>query len=362
MKKRIYLDSNASTPLDPLIVQTIYDTLGQSILNPSSLHIYGQEAKGLLDKARRIIADYFEVKASQVIFTSSGTESMNMLIRSYLAKGGEVVSSLSEHSAVYNLLQNYKTHAVSPGKRGAPLPAQVEQAITPQTSLICLMAVNNETGVKTDIEAVGKIALERKIPFIVDGVAWLGKENIKIPKGVDAMGFSGHKIHAPPGVGFVIVQNQHKLSPLILGGAQEFNRRAGTENLLGIAALGRAIELIDPSSFSRMAHLRDTFESRLKEHFPGLVVNGEGERISNTSNLLFPGIDGETFLIKLDQAGIQASLGSACSSGAIEPSRVLISMGLSYKEAKRSLRFSFNRFNTENDVEEAISRIKTLIP
>ncbi|MFN4174779.1 MAG: cysteine desulfurase family protein, partial [Parachlamydiaceae bacterium] len=199
----------------------------------------------------------------------------------------------------------------------------------------------------TDIHA---IAESIKVPFVVDGVQWLGKEKMSLPKNLFGIGFSGHKIHAPPGIGFAIVKQP--MSPSIIGGAQEFGKRGGTENMIGIAALKRAIEIMDyPDSAPR-----DTFESMLIEKLP-VKINGKN-RVATTSNITFANTDGETLLIKLDQAGVAASLGSACSSGAIEPSRVLLSMGLSYKEAKSSLRFSFSRMNT---IEEAKRAAKIVI-
>ena len=349
----IYLDNNASTPIDPRVADAIKEELAFQIDNPSSLHQYGQGAKIRLEKARRQIADTFGVKNTEVIFTSSGTESLNLLIRGALkGKKGHIITSQAEHPAVFNLIKSldYDTTYLTPDSNGIITSEDVTKAIRPDTLLVALMAVNNETGVKTDIHAIADAI---KVPLIVDGVQWLGKEKIALPKNLFGIGFSGHKIHAPPGIGFAIIKQP--IAPTLIGGAQEFGKRGGTENMLGIAALRKAIEILEfPSSAPR-----DAFESILIEKLP-IQINGKN-RVGTTSNITFPNVDGETLLIKLDQAGIAASLGSACSSGAIEPSRVLLAMGLSYKEAKSSLRFSFSRMNTVDEAKRAAQIVIDLI-
>lgn len=347
MTTRIYLDNNASTPLDRYVMQAAQEEMNFLVSNPSSPHQEGQWARGRLDKARRTLASYFKVRPQELLFTSSGTEAMNFLILSAIKmKKGEIVSSSSEHSCVYQLL---KDRPETKFIQGVPTLEKVEAACTPHTALIVLMAVNNETGIKTDIASIAAWAEKRGILFIVDGVAWLGKETIHLPQGIAGIGFSGHKIHAPSGIGCAIFRPPLKPSPLLVGGAQEFGYRAGTENMLGIAAFSKAIELLNENDFEKIKALRDHFEKGLP---PGVIVNGKNyPRISNVSNLLFPNHDGETLLMKLDQAGVSASLGSACSSGALEPSRALLSLGLSYKEAKSSLRFSFSRMNTLEEVD-----------
>jgi cysteine desulfurase len=343
----IYLDNNASTPIDPFVVEAIKNELSNLVNNPSSPHQFGQSAKARLDKARRIIADYFKVKPTEVIFTSSGTEAMNLLIQGLIAnRKGHVVSSEMEHSCVYNLLKersDLETTFVKPDYTGTISIESVLEAVRPDTLLVALMAVNNETGTKTDIAA---IASKLKIPFVVDGVQWLGKEPIALPPNITGIGFSGHKIHAPGGIGFIIVKG--KIASQIRGGFQEFGKRAGTENMIGISGLAKAIQRIEYPN----QNMRDHFETIVLKALPDARVNG-ANRVGTTSNICFPGIDGESLLIKLDQMGVAASLGSACSSGAIEPSRVLVSMGLSYNDAKSSLRFSFSRMNTLDDAVQA---------
>ena len=368
--KRIYFDNNATAPIDPQVAETIISLLKGPLGNPSSPHAFGQMAKGLLGEARRQIATFLKVKQSQILFTSGGSEGAVSCIHGLLnhKRKVHIITSMIEHAAVYETLEELRQEGaeisyIPIGLKGAIDPEQVALAIKPETQLITVMAVNNETGVMQDISAIAEIAERHAIPLVVDGVAWLGKGPIHIPQGVSAMFFSGHKIHAPQGVGFIYIHPRVKLKPLIHGGSQEFGMRGGTENLLGIAALSKAISLLSQCQEQAIAHmrtLRDHFENALLA-LPGVTLNGIAPRICNVTNLSFENIDGETLLIHLDQAGIAASLGSACSSGSIEPSRILLAMGLSLKQARSSLRFSFSRFNTLEEVETAIQVISQLI-
>lgn len=367
MKKRIYLDNNATTFVDPRVTEAIVQHLKNEMGNPSSVHAYGREARALLQNCRKNIAAYLDVKPQEVIFTSGGTESLNMAIRgcaSSLPKG-HIISSSVEHSCVHSTLlqlqsEGWNVTFLAPGGFGAVSPDSVKEAFRGDTRFIVLMAVNNETGVKTDINAVAAIAQESNIPFIVDGVALLGKESFVIPEGVSAMGFSGHKIHAPSGVGMCFVRTRLKLSPLLIGGEQEYQRRGGSENLTGIVALATAIKLLtDEGSYAikKMASLRDKLEAGILEGVSGASVNGSGPRVCNTTNISFGHLDGEGLLAALDIAGVAVSHGSACSSGALEPSRVLLNMGLPRSAARSSLRLSLSRFTTEADVDEALAII-----
>lgn len=223
--------------------------------------------------------------------------------------------------------------------------------------------MNNETGVKHDLNAIGQIALEAGIPLIVDGVAWLGKELFSIHPGISGIGFSGHKIHAPKGIGFAFVRSNLKLSPLMMGAPQEYFLRAGTENLAGIVGLAKAIEILKtelPAATERMALLRDRLEAGLLVKANPVVVNGMGPRICNTCNLSFPGDLGEDLLIALDMAGIAVSHGSACASGALEPSRILIDMGVPEQIAKSAIRFSLSRDTTAEEIDTAIEIISEI--
>lgn len=222
------------------------------------------------------------------------------------------------------------------------------------------MAVNNETGAKTPWREIADLAESRGIPFIVDGVALIGKEAIApLPKGVTAMAFSGHKFHAPKGVGFFYLKAGVTFNPLIFGGGQEGQKRGGTENFIGILGMKRAIEqLQEAPPFEKLLSLRTHFENKLQADIPGILINGEGERCSNISNIAFDAVDGESLLFNLDLKGIQASHGSACSSGSLEPSRILLAMGYPLSRARSSIRFSFSRLNTTEEVDKLIALLK----
>lgn len=360
----IYLDSNATGLLDPRVIQTLKDAMEEPLGNPSSPHSLGQAAKGRISEARRKVASFMNVAQSQVIFTSGGTEGAHLLIRGFL-KGKphpHIISSNIEHPCVFETLESLEGAKITylpAGLKGSIELSDLEAAITPQTQVICLMAVNNETGVKMDLEGVAEIAKNKKIPLVVDGVAWLGKDTIALPQGVSGIFFSGHKIHAPQGVGFAILRSRANFASEILGGGQEFGLRGGTENQLGIIGLAKAISLLEQQDIPKIKAMRDFFEEEILK-LPGVSVNGTGDRICNTTNLAFEGSDGETFMIALDQKGVLASLGSACSSGSIEPSRILLNMGIPMKKARSSLRFSFSRMNTMEEIKKAVSIIKHL--
>ncbi len=349
----IYLDNNATTAIDPRVFEAMRADSGP--YNPSSVHYFGQAAKKLLGRSRESIAAFFHVKPQELIFTSSATESLNMILRG-LPESGHVITSDVEHSAIFKTLQTLPGFQVSylhAGLRGAVQPEAVAAAITEKTRLIVLTAANNETGVKIDLEAIAAIAKQHKIPFVVDAVALLGKELFQIPEGVSAMVFSGHKLHAPKGIGLTFLRSTLKIKPLITGGDQEFSLRAGTENLSGILGLAKAIELLNVELPAATERMRDLTE-RLLQGLETVVINGEGPRIVNTVNLSFPGVSGEELLMGLDLAGIAVSHGSACSSGALEPSRILINMGIPHSVARSSIRFSLSRNTTQEEIDHAI--------
>ena len=363
----IYLDNNATTPLAQESLEALIKENTEPVGNPSSIHCFGQAAKKRLQSYRDIIATYLAVPSNQIIFTSGGTESMNLLIHGMLENklNVHVITSDVEHACIYKnltMLQKRGTHVsfLQAGLHGSIHPEQVEKAILPSTRMIILSAVNSETGVKTDIDAIARIAEKNGIVFIVDAVALLGKEPFSIPRGVSAMGFSGHKLHAPKGIGFVFVRPELDLYPFITGGNQEFNRRSGTQNLSGIAAMASAVECLYehlPSATEKMTELRDQLEAYLIEQADPVIINGSGKRVCNTSNLCFPGAQGEDLIIALDMRGIAVSHGSACSSGALEPSRILVNMGLSHTLARCSIRISLSRMTTEEEIKLASSLI-----
>ena len=368
--RKIYLDNNGTTPLDPQVIEAMLEVLTPLPLNPSSVHQFGQEAKGYLTRSRDAIAHVLQIKPSELIFTSGGTEALNFLIRGFyaLAPGSNIISSNVEHPAVRLTLADLERVGASvtylpAGLWGAIRPEELEAAITPQTRLITLTAVNNITGVKTDLDQVAAIAEKHQIPLVVDGVQLLGKEPFRIPRGVSGMAFSSHKIHGPQGVGLAMLRSLYKLPPLITGGAQEQGRRGGTENIAGIVGFAKAVQLLQtalPKASETMQKLRDRLIEGLSRTMGNIVVHGQGPRICNTAHIGFPGIDAETLLIQLDLAGVAASHGSACSSGGLEPSPILLQMGIPAHLASSSIRFSLSRFTTQDDIDLTLELIANL--
>jgi cysteine desulfurase len=364
---RLYLDNNATTALDPRVFKAMLAEFSGPPANPSSVHYFGQQAKSLLNSARRSIASFFGSKPEELIFTSGGTESLNLLIRGLFGNRpkGHLITTSIEHLAVYRTIQSLENSGVAitylpVDLWGAPLFEELEKAILPNTNAIILSAANSETGVKLDIEKFAEIAERHEIPLIIDAVALIGKEPLSIPPGVSAIAFSGHKFHAPKGIGGVIARSSLKLTPLLTGGGQEFQRRAGTENLAGILGLAEAFQILREKQreiTQHMRNLRDHLEITLMRELPEITVNGSGPRVANTSNLAFRGIDGESLLIHLDLAGVAASHGSACSSGSLEPSRVLLQMGVDRSVARSSLRFSVSRMNSREEIDSCIERL-----
>ncbi len=366
---KIYLDNNATTKLDSSVLEAMLHELQGPPLNPSSVHFFGREGKKLLRNARETVAKFLDVLPSEIIFTSSGTESMHLLIEGILGSqdSGTILTTKIEHACSYNLLthleaKGFTVSFVEIDQSGAPSLSSIKSKITSDTKLLLFSAVNSETGVKIDLDGVGCIAEINSIPLVIDGVGLLGKEKFSIPTGVIGMGFSAHKFHGPKGIGFAFARSNAKLTPLFFGGNQEQNLRAGTENLAGIIGLAKAIELLESQDeiTSRMKSLRDLLESNLNKSLP-ISINGAGKRVCNTSNICFDGVCGETLLMYLDQSQIAVSLGSACSAGALEASRVLLSMGYSKKHALSSVRFSLSRFTTLEEIEKATTTIITIV-
>lgn len=370
--KRVYLDNNASTFVDPLVIDVIAHTLRTYPGNPSSSHAFGRESRQILTKSREMIAHFLKVRSKEIIFTSGGTEGVNMILQGILrsSEKGHLITSSVEHACVYSLIRVFEENGweitiLNPGLHGAVLPQDVSAAIRPHTKLIALMAVNNETGVKTDIQAISNIAEAQNIPLLVDAVALFGKEIFEIPSGVSAMSFSGHKFHAPKGCGFVYIKSSFKLQPLLIGGEQEYHRRGGTENLADIAGMAEAVKILSktlPEASDRMLNLRQHFEQSLKNTLGDLIhINGTGPRVCNTVNIAFEGIDGESLLAGLDMAGVAASHGSACASGALEPSRILLNMGIPLQRTLGSIRFSLSRYTTKEEIDLSIDAIVRMI-
>lgn len=369
--QRIYLDNNASAPLHPRVLAAIIEELSDLEGNPSSVHHHGQEARKRLTKARDVIAKFLGVLPNEIIFTSGSTESNNMVIRGIVGmeSNGHIITSCVEHSSIAQtagLMKNkgYDVTVLETDTWGIASPESVRAAIRPNTKLIALAAVNNETGVKLDVDAIAAIADQAKIPLLIDGVAWIGKELFTIPQGVSAMSFSGHKFHAPKGIGFTFIRQDLRLEPQITGGSHEYRRRAGTENVPGIIGMATAIQVLKdelPAAQGRMERLRNRLEEGIMSQLDGVTINGDGPRICNTSNVSFEGIEGESLLTGLDIEGVSVSHGSACSAGALEPSRVLMSMGIPKERAQSALRFSLSSMTTEEEIDRAIEIVVGLV-
>lgn len=360
----IYLDNNATTFLDPSINDLLHSINSTLLGNPGSTHRFGQQAKSQLADAQRRCALFFGVKPEEIIFTSGATEALNLLL-SNSPKQGHVITSSLEHSAVLEPLKRCGALVTYldplPGS-GAVTAAQIQAAIQINTSMIVLSAANNETGIKIELNEIAALAQKTGIAFVVDGVSWLGKDRFSLPSGVLAVCFSGHKIHGPLGVGVAIVRKPFKVSPLIVGGGQQRGVRAGTENLPAILGFARALELLDDTWIIQMSTLRNRFEEGILAHLTHVIIHGKNEpRVCNTSNIAFLGVDGETLVMALDLAGVAASHGSACSSGALESSRVLRAMGIESRMARCSLRFSLSRFTTEAEIDQSIAIIKATV-
>ncbi len=369
MNQKIYLDNNSTTQIDLEVLKVI--TNETEPLNPSSIHFYGRKAKKLLLDARNQIANFLKTKSENLIFTSGGTEAVNLAIRGLISPNSNIhiIASKIDHASVYNTLKYFEEKGceityINVGKYGALKPEQIQQSIKENTKLIVISAVNSETGVKTNLEQIARLAKENDIYLVVDGVALLGKELFTIPHGISTMAFSSHKIHGPKGIGLCYVDSKIELIPLFFGGPQEYEKRAGTENLSGILGFAKAVELLNtylPNTTSKMLNLRNYFETTLLNNLEDISINGQGPRICNTSNICFKNVDAQSLLILLDQNNIMASHGFACSSGAMSISRVLLNMQIEPKDARSSIRFSFSRYTTKEELDQAVSIIISLV-
>lgn len=363
----IYLDNNSTTRVDPRAASLYAEALESYWGNPSSIHKPGQAAKTQLTKARRKLAEILGVKPLEVYFTSSATEAANHVLKGFFEDcKGHLITSDVEHPCVYSVAHYLQSRGVEvtflkAGSKGFVSDAQVAEAVKDSTRLVALMAVNNETGVKTPIEAIAALLKSKKIPFFVDGVAWIGKEPVTLPAGVTACSFSGHKFHAPKGIAGLVLRGASP-EPLVHGGPQEFNKRAGTENLAGALALAEALQLaLEKTYWKEMEHLRSLLETLLKEKAAPVHIFGEGERVCNTLSIAFPGSDGESLVMSLDLQGLFVSHGSACSSGSLEPSRVLMNMGADKALARSAIRLSLSRYTTEDEVRQAAEIIASTV-
>jgi cysteine desulfurase len=343
--------------------------------NPSSVHWAARGPKKAIDEARERVGVFLNCAPLEVIFTGSGTEGNNLAIKgtvfSRKAKGNHIITTKVEHPSVvstckYLEREGFEVTWLDVDPSGMIDPDQLKSSITPKTILITIMFANNETGVIFPIKEIGEIAREHKIPFHTDAVQAAGKLPLDVKElNCDLLTVSGHKFYAPKGVGALYVRRGVKIVPLIHGGHHERNRRGGTENVTGIVGLGKACDLAarEMEEYSaRLKMLRDRLEKGLMERIPHTTLNGHPEkRIPNTANLSFEFVEGESLLLNLDMLGIAASSGSACTSGSLEPSHVLIAMGLSPELSHGSVRFSLGRSNTAEDVDYLIEKMPSIV-
>jgi len=365
---RVYMDANATTPLLPEVMEAMRPYWIEHFGNASSIHQQGQRARTAVDQARETLAEFFGCHASEVVFNSGGTEGDNTALFGLLHPGDHLITTSIEHSAVLaaadRLAQDgITTTKVDPLPNGLIDPMDILRAIRPNTRLISVMLANNETGVVQPVEEIGKIAAQTGVFFHIDAVQGAGKIPIDVKRiGCHLLSISGHKMHAPKGVGAMYIRKGTPLDPMMVGGSHERRRRAGTEAVPSIVALGKAAELamhsLETGAMYRLAQLRDRLENGILEAIPGTGVNGVGAaRAANTSNIWFDNLDSEALVIALDLKGLSVSGGSACHSGATEPSHVLLAMGLDRNRAKASLRFSLLKTATEADIDYALETV-----
>ena len=360
--RRTYLDNNATTPLLPEVLNAMKPYFVEQFGNASSIHHHGQQTRAAVERARESVAELIGARTSEVVFTSGGTEADNLAIFGLAKPGDHLITSAIEHHAVLNTCKHLETIGcevtyLRVDGEGLIDPDELRRALRPNTKLISIMWANNETGVIQPVGDIARIAAEADVYFHTDAVQAAGKMPIDVKEvGCDLLSISGHKIHAPQGIGALYVRKGTLLQAMLYGGRHERSRRAGTENVPGIVGLGKAAELakqgLEDGSVERMRELRDHIQSTVLQQVDLTGVNsGSAPRVPNTTNIYFDCIEGEALVIALDLKGIAVSTGAACSSGAIEPSHVLVAMGLSGDRARASIRFSLGKQNTDEDVE-----------
>jgi len=372
LTRRVYLDNNATTPVLPEVMEAMRPYFTERFGNASSIHHYGQDTRSAVERARESVAALLACRASDIVFTSGGTEADNLAVAGLVKPGDHVITSSVEHHAVLFACKHWQesgnnvTYLPVDG-RGLVDPNDVRRALRPKTKLISVMMANNETGVIQPVEEIGKIAAEAGVMFHTDAVQAMGKIPVDVKRiGCHALSLSGHKLHAPQGVGALYVRKGTRLQPLFYGGRHERSRRAGTENVPGIVGLGKAAELamqgFAQGADDNMAAFRDRLQESVLNQVEEATINGDGApRVPNTANISFHHIEGEAMVIALDLKGLAVSTGAACASGAIEPSHVLTAMGLRGDRARGSIRFSLGKQNSAEDVDFALSLIPATV-
>jgi cysteine desulfurase len=369
---RVYLDNNATTPVHPAVLDALREALAEVYGNASSIHKEGQTARRRIENARESVARLIGATARDVVFTSGGTESNNAAIFGAVTADHRhhIVTTGIEHPSVSEPVaelarRGHEVTVVAPERSGEMVAERVIEAIRPDTALVAMMLANNETGVIQPVAKVGRACRDRGIHFHCDAVQAVGKIDVDVEAlNVDTLSVSAHKLYAPKGIGALYVRKGLALERYLLGGSQERRRRAGTENVPLAIAFGVAADLaIDASSRAAIASLRGRLERDLLASRFSATINGvDAPRLPNTSNITFHGVDAEGVVIGLDLNGVAISTGSACSSGRVEPSPVLLAMGLSPEEARSTVRFSLSRFTTAAEIDRAIAMVRDVVP
>ena len=373
--KRIYLDHNATTPLHPEVLEAMLPYYKEAFGNPSTIYSFGQETRKATDEARETVANLIGASPEEIIFTSGGTEADNLALKGVPAalekKGKHIITSSIEHHAVLSTLKylekrGYQVSFLPVDEHGWLDPGEVEEAITSQTVLISVMHANNEVGTIEPISEIGEIAQKAGIYLHTDAVQTIGKIKVNVDDlKVDLLSLSAHKFYGPKGVGALYVRKGTRIYPLLHGGYQERRRRAGTENVAGIVGLGKAAEIAPKEMVQqsrRESNLRDRLEKMIRENINHCQLNGHPtQRLPNTLNISFEFIEGESLILNLDLKGIAASSGSACTSGSLEPSHVLMAMGVAPEIAQGSIRFSLGRDNRKEDIDYTVENLVEIV-
>jgi len=372
--KTIYVDNNATTRVDPQVLDAMLPYFNDFYGNPSSMHSFGGEVAHKIDEARIKVASLINASPDEIVFTSCGTESNSTAIHATISSIPDkkhIITSRVEHPAVKNLCEyfskkGYRVTFVPVDRKGMLDVDYLYNSLTDDTAIVSVMWANNETGMIFPIEEISQVVKQKGIVFHTDAVQAVGKVPVDVDKSkVDMLSLSGHKIHAPKGVGALFVRKGTRFSPFLIGGHQEGGRRGGTENVVSIIGLGKAGELAEnhlEEVTTRVGQLRDKLESELLRRIPNVMINGDSEnRLPNTTSISFEYVEGESILLMIDEFGICASSGSACTSGSLEPSHVLRAMGVPFTAAHGSIRFSLSIYNTEEEIDFIIEKLPPII-
>ena len=372
---KVYLDNNATTKVDEAVLQTMLPYFSEYYGNPFSLHLFGTETGKAVTEARQTIADILKAKPSEIIFTASGSEADNLAIRgiakAYKHRGKHIITSTIEHPAVKNTFMDlmedgFEITMVPVDENGVMIMDEFKKALREDTILVSVMHANNEVGTFQPIEEIAKITKERKIIFHVDAVQTMGKVEIYPEKmGIDLLSFSGHKFHAPKGIGVLYKRDGVRLARIITGGNQEGKRRPGTSNVPYIVGLAKALQIAVANmkeEWNREETLRNYFEDEVSKRIPEIKINGKGaRRLPGTSSITFKYLEGESMLLNLSLKGIAVSSGSACSSDSLQPSHVLLAMGVPAEFAHGTLRFSLSKYTTKEEIDYTIESLVEII-